>query len=92
MSIRRRALSLSALLWTGCATVEGVTDVWSGGIAYLTPPPAERDFTEESEEEWKLVGSEIRPGQAVEKDPDQWWRRHVMSEKAREIEANLGFE
>jgi len=51
-----------------------------------------RDTTEDSQEQWEIVGDEGRRGQAVEKDPDQWWRQYVMSEKARSIEENLGFE
>ena len=51
-----------------------------------------RDFTAESQEQWKVVGDEGRRGQGIEKDPDQWYRKYIMSEKAREIEENLGFE
>ena len=38
------------------------------------------------------AAKEGRPDQKVEKDPDQWWRKYVMSEKARSIERDLGFE
>ncbi len=51
------------------------------------------DPTEEDDEVWiSEAAKEGRPNQRIEKDPDQWWRKYVMSEKARSIERNLGFE
>lgn len=35
---------------------------------------------------------EIRGGGPRERDPDQWYRKYFMSEKARGIEHNLGFD
>lgn len=51
-----------------------------------------RDTAEDSQEQWKFVGKEGRRNQSVEKDPDQWYRQYIMSEKARSIEENLGYE
>ena len=69
----------------GCTSFDGL---WQR----TTKSRHERDTTEESEEQWKVVGDEGRKGQDVEIDPDQWWRKYVMSEKARSIEENLGYE
>jgi hypothetical protein len=52
----------------------------------------ERDPTEESGDEWGSVGEEARGDRVIERDPDPWWRKYVMSSKARSIESNLGFE
>ena len=53
-----------------------------------------RDTSEEpgAGDEWAFVGEDGRGGQPREHDPDPFWKRWVMSEKARSIERNLGYD
>jgi len=78
---------------SGCAMMEPWDEFWHQ-IARTAKPSASdgRDTTEESQEHWEFVGKEGRRGQEVEVDPDQWYRKYIMSEKARSIEENLGFQ
>jgi hypothetical protein len=58
-----------------------------------TPNPVDyRDETEEPGDPWAYVGEDARGNQPRELDPDPWWKRWVMSEKARSIERNLGYD
>ena len=51
------------------------------------------DPTEEVDDDWITeAAQEARPDQIRERDPDQWYKKYVMSEKARSIERNLGFD
>ena len=100
MSVRRTLLPLCAVAAAaaltalpGCALLEPWGQFWHEVKRNAKPSGEDaRDYTEEKQEEWKVVGKEGRKGQHVEKDPDQWYRKYIMSEKAREIEENLGFE
>ena len=51
---------------------------------------------DEEDESWvQSAGDEaheFRGGGPREQDPDQWYRKYFMSEKARGIEHNLGFD
>lgn len=82
-----------ALNLTGCLLFEPWADFWHE-MKRTSVPRAEdrRDFTENSQEDWSVVKKEARKDQVAEKDPDPWYRQYVLSEKAREIEENLGFE
>jgi len=51
-----------------------------------------RDETEEEDDEWDFVGQEARGTQTRERDPDRWWHKWFMSEKARSIERNVGID
>ena len=78
---------------SGCLLAEPWGEFWhQTGRAAKARADDRRDTTEESQEQWGFVGEEGRRGQEAEKDPDQWWRKYVMSEKARSIEENLGYE
>lgn len=58
-----------------------------------TPNPTDyRDMSEEADSEWDFVGEDGRGNQRREQDPDPWWKRWVMSERARSIERNLGYD
>lgn len=100
MSLRRTMLPFCALAGAavltalpGCMLLEPWGDFWHEVKRNVKPSGDDkRDFTEESQEDWQFVGKEGRKGQTVEKDPDQWYRKYIMSEKARNIEENLGFE
>jgi hypothetical protein len=51
------------------------------------------DPTEEEDEPWITdSANEGRADQVRERDPDQWYKNYFMSEKARSIERNLGFD
>lgn len=51
------------------------------------------DPTEEEDDAWiSEAGDEARGDRPREKDPDQWYKKYVMSEKARSIERNLGID
>mgnify|MGYP001187655085 CR=1 FL=1 len=41
---------------------------------------------------WTQVGKLADDKRPIERDPAPWWRKHVMSDKARQIERNLGFQ
>ncbi len=58
------------------------------------PTGGYQDGTEESSDPWvQEVGSQARGHHAKEKDSDpQWMRNLLMSQKARDIESNLGYE
>lgn len=83
----------AALSLTGCLLAEPWGEFWHQVKRNATPNADDRrDFTENTQEDWEFVGKEGRSDQVVEKDPDQWYRKYILSEKAREIEENLGFE
>ena len=103
MSVRRSpAAARAAAVALGASVVSVVFGAGCSGV----PTPAEswqamtnafklndkRDSTEEKDEQWRVVADEGRRGQEVEYDPDRWYRKYVMSEKAREIERNFGVE
>ncbi len=51
------------------------------------------DPTEMEDEAWvSQVGEEARGDRPREKDPDPWFKRYFMSEKARSIERNVGID
>jgi hypothetical protein len=41
---------------------------------------------------WIQVNPMAHAHLPIDRDPDAWWRKYVMSEKARSIEKNLGFQ
>lgn len=97
MSARRSLALLCAAVAAaglpGCLLMEPWGDFWHEVKRNTKLDGKDRhDTTEDSQEQWEFVGKEGRRGQSVEKDPDQWWRQYIMSEKARSIEENLGYE
>jgi hypothetical protein len=59
----------------------------------FTPNPDDWDKgADEDAGEWDFVGDEARGDQVREKDPDPWFKKHLMSEKANSIERNLGID
>ena len=96
MSVRRSLVFLCVVAsagLSGCALFEPWGEFWHATkrSAKLRAEDA-RDTTEDPQHQWEFVGTEGRRGQNVEADPDQWWRKYIMSEKARSIEENLGYE
>lgn len=51
-----------------------------------------RDPTDEENDEWAFAGKEARGDRPRERDPDRWWRKYIMSPKARSIERNMGID
>jgi len=82
-----------SFLQTGCAVVDaGKQFAEFNRNALKLRPTDYEDPTEDSAEEWAQVGQDGRGHQKKEKEIDRWWWNLVMSEKARSIERNLGFE
>lgn len=76
---------------TGCELMHGGRELADETVRTLKPKSSDyRDTTEEESDEWAFVGRDARGNRPREQDPDPWWQRFVMSEKARSIESNLG--
>ncbi|MBW3542544.1 MAG: hypothetical protein KY476_19960 [Planctomycetes bacterium] len=77
----------------GCVLMEPSREFWRQTKRIYTPRPYDRrDLTEELGDNWEGVADPIRADQPREEDPDPWYKRWVMSEKARNIERNLGVD
>ena len=83
------------LLWvTGCQSLIDSTRTSRRHITrQFTPSPHDyRDSTAEPEDKWQDFTREARAAHVPEKDPDPWYRRWFMSEKARQTERHLGVD
>ena len=100
--IRSRLMLLTASLivlqMTGCATMESrrATERKMAHDKKFKDQDASDDEDgeqeeEESEDPWKFVGDQGRAGMDREEIPDPWFGKHLQSQKARDIERNLGF-
>ena len=86
-------LASTLSLQTGCSLFESSREFTRQSLRAFKPRPTDyRDFTEEEDDEWGFVGKEARGHRELEKDPDPWFKKYFMSEKARNIDRNLGFE
>ncbi len=86
-------LVLCCAFGTGCAMVQPAHEAFSDSMDSLKPKSQDyRDPSDQTGEEWNIVGEEGRGHMAPERDPDPWWQRLVMSPKARSIERNLGIQ
>jgi hypothetical protein len=86
-------LCLFVVLASGCSMVEHPRSAMRRMTRMFTPNPT--DFDEQSDEdtgEWDFVGDEGRGEQDRERDPDQWFKKYLMSEKANSIKRNLGID
>lgn len=95
MSPHRAAMALGLLAcWsiTGCMLVESVTDATKQTWRQMRPKPDDYDPSTETDEEWKFVGKETRQHYGRQRDPDRWFKKYIMSEKANSIEHNLGID
>ena len=95
--IRFRLILIGLCLLTaftcGCSLVEHPKSAMRRMNRMFTPNPI--DFDEQSDEdtgEWDFVGDEGRGDQTRERDPDPWFKKYLMSEKANSIERNLGID
>lgn len=78
---------------TGCAMMSLGRDAVTRTAKMFTPDSRDYDDgSDESGKEWEFVGDEGRADQQRERDPDPWFKRYLMSEKARSIEHNLGID
>ena len=71
----------------GCELTSSNDSNWS-----VLPNEDYRDPTDEENDEWSFAGKEARGDRPRERDPDRWWRKYVMSPKARSIERNMGID
>ena len=97
--MKRQALVLLLLCGTlaglaGCATmIDSAQTAKRQLVRQFRPSPIDyRDSTEETVDQWADYTREARAVHSAEKDPDPWYRRWFMSEKARQTERHLGIE
>lgn len=91
--LSQMGLCLLIAFSSGCSMVEHPTSAMRRMTRMFTPNP--RDFSDGSEEdtgEWDFVGEEGRGDRTRERDPDPWFKKYLMSEKANSIERNLGID
>ncbi|MFH5805072.1 hypothetical protein [Alienimonas sp. DA493] len=83
----------SCLASAGCAVKDMAEEAWFQTRRTLRPTSkGYEDPAENPADDWSEVRRFGRPNQeSVEDDPD-WYRKHFMSEKARDIEHNLGYD
>lgn len=86
-------LGMLTVFSSGCSMIEHPKSAMRRMTRMMTPNPT--DFDEQSDEdtgEWDFVGDEGRGDQTRERDPDPWFKKYLMSEKANSIERNLGID
>lgn len=87
------AVCLVTVACSGCHLVEHPKSAMRRMTRMFTPTPDDWDSeVNEDVKEWDFVGEEGRGDQTRERDPDQWFKKHLMSEKANSIERNLGID
>tara|TARA_R110002124_G_scaffold63470_3_gene173928 strand:- start:6253 stop:6561 length:309 start_codon:yes stop_codon:yes gene_type:complete len=87
-------LSPALFFVTGCnAIMQPISELNRETMRAFKPKPFDADWSGEEEiDQWSYVGDEARGDRPKESDPDGWWQKYVMSNKARNIERNLGIE
>ena len=81
------------VLSSGCVLMESAQEMSRQTLRVFKFRPSDyRDLAEEEDNEWDFVGQEGRGNLTRERDPDQWWKKWFMSEKARSIERNVGID
>lgn len=84
---------LLGLVLSGCSVVESPRVAMRRMTRSFTPRPTDLgDGAEEDTGQWDFVGNEGRAGYEREQDPDPWFGKYFVSEKARSIERNLGVD
>jgi hypothetical protein len=92
-------VGLVVVQMAGCSTIES----WRSPDRKMTHSSKSEDQDasddsdtdeedEETEDPWKFVGDQGRAGMDREAIPDPWFGKHLYSQKARDIERNLGFD
>ena len=78
---------------TGCALVESPVVAGRRMKRMFTPNPTDWDKgADEDHGEWDFVGDEGRGEYEREKDPDRWFKKFLMSDRANAIERNMGID
>ena len=95
--IRSRLILLTSSLivfqLAGCAMVESPRVAMRRMTRQFTPNPVDSgDDSDQDKGEWDFVGDEGRADYDRERDPDPWWGKMFVSEKARSIERNCGVD
>ncbi|MEN9556860.1 MAG: hypothetical protein RLZZ232_3146 [Planctomycetota bacterium] len=80
------------LLLAGCSLVEHPKTASRRFGRMFTPRPFDGESVDEDNGEWDFVGDEGRAEYDREQDPDPWFGKYLMSDKARSIERNLGID
>lgn len=77
---------------SGCQSMTDATRTSTRQVMrQFRPSPIDyRDPTNESQDQWADFTREARAIHTAEKDPDPWYRKLFMSEKARQTERHLG--
>jgi hypothetical protein len=84
---------LLAVTVCGCAMVEAPGVATRRTLRMFKPNPRDWDHDAAADDgEWDEVGREGRGHMDREKDPDPWFKKFFMSERANAIERNLGID
>lgn len=85
--------SLIGLQLAGCAMVESPRSAMRNMTRTLTPRATDEwEDIDKDDGEWDFVGGEGRADCDRERDPDPWFGKYFVSDKARAIERNLGVD
>ena len=95
--MRSRLMLLSGFLiglqLTGCSMVESPRTAMRRMTRTFTPNPVDiGEDVDEDDGQWDFVGDEGRADYDRERDPDPWFGKYIISDKARAIERNLGVD
>lgn len=86
-------VSLISLQLAGCTMVESPRVAMRRMTRAFTPKTADPgDDADEDDGQWDFVGDEGRADYDRERDPDPWFGKYIISDKARSIERNLGVD
>lgn len=78
---------------TGCMVMDASKAAYKTTARMFSPSTRSYDDgLDDNGSEWNFVGDEGRAEQERERDPDPWFKKHLMSEKARSIEHNVGID
>lgn len=84
---------LIGLQFVGCALDESPRGAMRRMTRSFTPNPTDPgDGSDEDSGQWDFVGDEGRAGYEREQDPDPWFGKYIVSDRARAIERNLGVD
>lgn len=85
--------SLIGMQLAGCAMVESPRSAMRRMTRMFTPRPTDTgEEIDNDDGEWDFVGDEGRADCDRERDPDPWYGKYIISDKARAIERNLGVD
>lgn len=91
--MRSLLMSLTLLIFVGTSAGCQTQQLFEKLAGFKPNPNDYRDAGDDPGAEWDFVGDEGRSEQATEFEADdQWFKKHLMSARARSIERNLGFE